>query len=201
MFEQHMESCYPANQGNANQQGWKTSPQLAYLQAIGALGDHQERNTAYMSIDDKEFQRAKTALEKLLLVNNLERKESVLMGQQGSVAFGRGRLASLVDNADNWQQEQQKKADKIHDELAEKQAEQQKAQQAAERQASMTPHQLMVLELSEALESLSPTDRPPKIREVMAYFLDNVTKEETEAAAQLYQVASSINITKRLKSA
>lgn len=195
-FQHHMNAIHPASEENS----WYESPQLKYLLAIGQLGENEELDTSYMSIDAKEYQHAKTNLEKIPLLHGMTRTESVtLQANIVSTAFGKGRLASLLDQDNVWHKEQLQYAQKAQREIALQQQELQRKELDKQRKATLTQHALKVIELSETLTNLSAAECPPKIREVVHFFIANVSSNEHEAATQLYQLARQYNYHKTPK--
>ncbi|MFA0465423.1 TIGR03986 family CRISPR-associated RAMP protein [Vibrio breoganii] len=196
LFVEHMNNCYPSDDENA----WLRSPQLEYLSAIGRFGDHDHLDTHYMSIDNKDYQRAKNANAKLEPLNGLSRSEPVSLNKtHSSTAFGRGRLARLIGDQDPWTTEQKTAAKKQQDSETEKQRQIEKAQLDAHRKASLTKLQLSLAELDDKIHSADATERPPMLRETMTLFLSSPDKNEAVAAMSLYQLARKYEYHKKPK--
>lgn len=100
-FSDYMNSAYNEDKPDA----WINSPQIQNLLALSDLKANEDVDTSYMSIDDKEFQQAKTAHERLEPFNNLNRSDSDI---QTSLAFGKGRLSNLTKDLD-WEKKSIKK--------------------------------------------------------------------------------------------
>ncbi|TKF38523.1 TIGR03986 family CRISPR-associated RAMP protein [Vibrio sp. F13] len=194
-FEQHMNEQYPATGDNA----WLSSPQLKYLLQIGKLGENDDVNTRYMSIDNKDYQDAKKKMEKLPELHGVGRTEPVAVNNtQGAASFGRGRLAHLVDLKKPWDKGQYEKASNIQKEQTEEEErlrrakEEERLRRAKEeevRKTSLSKHANIVFDLNESLIGIDASERPPLIREAIHFFLDNVHHQESSAAKELYQLA------------
>ena len=107
-----MNQAYPDNPENA----WIDSPQIKYLMLLTDYQANADVDTAYMSLDGKEFQQAQSKDKSLPPLHGQARKEPLLKTEP-SVAFGRGRLAKLVDAAkdDRWVQSQQQVAQQLQE--------------------------------------------------------------------------------------
>ncbi|EHA1079982.1 TIGR03986 family CRISPR-associated RAMP protein [Photobacterium damselae] len=202
-FIAHMESVHPAKQ-------WRASPQVEYVLAMGRMTDNVSLNTCYMSLDSKEFQKAKTGQAKLPLLHGLTRNEPMAnyaSEKTPSLAFGKGRLAALFTQSDNnnddyaaWCDCVKNACEKRDQNLREaRERELVLAQEVrvrdlalareAERKASMSQHQWLVEELAKNLEGVDNSERPPLIRNEIEFFLANVDKSQAEWAKSLYQLA------------
>jgi CRISPR-associated protein (TIGR03986 family) len=196
LFEKHMNTIHPANEADS----WSESPQLQYLLAIGQMEQNADLDTSYMSIDAKEYQTAKTNFEKMPLLHGLSRSESATLHVKTvSTAFGKGRLASLIDKDNVWHKEQLQDAQKAQRDLEFQRDELKRQARDKQRKATLTPHELNIAELSELLPMLDASECPPKIRETVHFFLENVDKNEQQAARQLYQLAREYNYHKTPK--
>ncbi len=188
LFVRHMQQQHPVN----NDDSWQQSPQITYLMAIGQLGEHDGRNTRYMSIDNKEYQNIKKAKAKLPQIDGLKRQEAVMLdAKQTSSAFGRGRLSKLIDTKDNWHAEKSARAEKARQAERERKQSEIEAAADAARKANMTEHQIRLDELEQVLPALGNQEKPPALRDVMVFFLENVDKTQAESARFLYQICRS----------
>ncbi|PID41617.1 MAG: TIGR03986 family CRISPR-associated RAMP protein [Proteobacteria bacterium] len=195
-FVRQMTDSYPETESHK----WQDSPQIANLLAMSNLNDNQDVNTRYMSIDSKDFQRAKNNNLRLESFNSLHRAEPGRFARHHvPLSFGEGRLGDLVDATSSRDQELLGRKAEAK-EARQKQADEQKA--IAERQArmaSLSPCGQILLELEEKLAASQQNDIPPLIREAMATFLSDDNAFKSESAMQLYKLARKYEYHKKPK--
>lgn len=185
-FVDEINSCHPTNT-------WYESPALKNLIAMATLVENNSVNTAYMSIDKRDFQNAKNRKEKLEPFKMLPRRDSLKKSDNVSLAFGKGRLASLVDMASTFNQELTKsrsiRAEQLARQIEKQLVEQQQRQQQAEKEKalqSLSPGMQSYVLLKEELNVLSGQEKPPKLRLAVQSFLDNAWCKES--AEKLYML-------------
>jgi CRISPR-associated protein (TIGR03986 family) len=170
-FSDYMNTAYNEDKPDA----WTHSPQIQYLLALSNLKCNEDVDTRYMSIDDKEFQKAKTAHERLEPFNDLSRIDNNNM--QPSLAFGQGRLSKLIDRNESWQN------NRIED--IENTIQQQISK--AERQA--LPVCMQRIETLKAdIKKSDTTQIPPLIKAAIAEFI-SANNYQQASAAILYRLA------------
>lgn len=186
LFIAHMEAVHPTQQ-------WRHSPQLNYLLALSALENNGDVNTRYMSIDNKEFQNAKTQYAKLEPFKGISRNEPLGMDKLEntvSLAFGAGRLSQLVEKTnDPWVDHVVAARNVKQKRLDDQQAILLKQQAQADKKASMSEHAWKVEELSLQLGDVDNTERAPLIRPVIAFFIENTDQQDKEACLALVKLA------------
>ena len=181
-FINYMNTAYNKDVADA----WTNSPQVQYLLALSDLNNNKDVDTRYMSIDDKEFQKAKTAYERLEPFNNLERSDADIE-LQPSLAFGQGRLSKLINDEESWQ--------KNLSEDIKNTIEQEKAAATLE----SLPECMQVIEKLKAdIKQSDITQIPPLLREAIAKFL-TADNYQNDSAAILYKLARDYEYHKKPK--
>lgn len=171
---------------------WQNSPQIKNLLAMAKLEQNAEEPTSYMPL--KAFQTAKNTKERLQPFNNLNRKDGLKKTDNVSLAFAKGRLAHLIDNASALTDELVKLRDLREDDLkrfADKEKlEQLKLEQEAEKQRqlnALSPGLKEVALLEAFLLTADGQAKPPKLREIVQRFLDEDFCNDS--ALQLHRIA------------
>jgi CRISPR-associated protein (TIGR03986 family) len=181
-FSDYMNTAYNEDKPDA----WINSPQVQYLLALSNLKDNEGVDTRYMSIDDKEFQRAKTAHERLEPFNNLNRSDDDNKIQP-SLAFGQGRLSNLIDCDEAWQRNRLEDVDSTL----------QQEKSNAERQS--LPECMQRIEiLKSAIKNSDTTQVPPLLRDAIADFIKS-SDYQNSSAFTLYNLAHDNEYHKRPK--
>lgn len=172
--------------------GWQQSPQIKYLLAMAKLAENADLDTSYMPL--RAFQDSRKETDRLLPFNKIPRKDGLKKDDNVSLAFGKGRLAHLIDNATvrdaDLIKERNLRADDLA-RLAEKEKQELlKQQQEAEKQRqldNLSPGLKAIALLDEFLATADGQAKPPKLRETVQLFLDEGFCEES--AMQLYRLA------------
>ncbi len=184
LFQSHMNEQYPDNRAD----GWLTSPQLTNLLAISHMFNNGDIDTRYMSIDNGDFQKAKTNAQVLEPFKGLDRAEyNGFANKVYPLSFGQGRLAGLVDQTDNWHTEIVAENAKLKQQQQQQEQEARQAQLKAEKMASMSAGMQAVETLKESVLSENDvTVIPPLLRAVITEFLNDNVQYDQESARVLY---------------
>lgn len=180
-FVDYMNQAYPDNPENA----WIDSPQIKYLMLLTDYQANADVDTAYMSLDGKEFQQAQSKDQSLPPLHGQARKEPLLKTEP-SVAFGRGRLAKLVDAAkdDRWVQSQQQVAQQLQEQAA---------------LARLPECQQTLQKLTEELEPMAPENRAEPMRNAVQQFIEHSTEYQKESAEALRKLLRAYEFHKKPK--
>jgi CRISPR-associated protein (TIGR03986 family) len=181
-FSDYMNTAYNEDKPDA----WINSPQVQYLLALSDLKGNESVDTRYMSIDEKEFQQAKTAHERLEPFNNLNRSDDDNKIQP-SLAFGQGRLSKLIDNEKSWQENLKKEIESII----------QQEKSSADLQS--LPECMQRIEILKSdIKKSDPTQVAPLLRDTITDFLQTSNYQKSSAAI-LYKLARDNEYHKRPK--
>lgn len=181
-FSDYMNTAYNEDKPDA----WKNSPQIQNLLALSNLKANEDVDTRYMSIDDKEFQQAKTAHKRLEPFNNLKRSDDDHKIKP-SLAFGQGRLSQLIDNDESWQDNLKKEVDSVI---------QQEISTAA---LQALPECMQRIEkLKSDIQNSDTTQIPPLLRDAIDDFIKS-SDYLSSSAAILYKLARDYEYHKKPK--